>query len=266
MNTNSQTGIFHWFGYLLPPAERIALLKAAGFSTVMLWWGDEFREIDGPKEDLAAQYRKAGQEIANGHVPYGSANDLWRDNLDGQALYERYDQCVRTAAENGLGCLVVHPIEGKGPPPIHTVGIQRLRRLADLAGEKGVGLAMENLAPTGHLDEIFAAIPQKSLGFCYDSGHDMAFSIRPYEVLEKYGDRLFALHLHDNDGSGDQHFLPGQGKVDWSRVGGLLLTAAYSGPYTLECMYPYQEGKPAALSPEEYLHAARQSLGDTLGV
>ena len=36
-----KTGIFHWFGYILPFEERIKLIKNAGYDYVMLWWEDE---------------------------------------------------------------------------------------------------------------------------------------------------------------------------------------------------------------------------------
>ena len=36
-----KTGIFHWYGYILPLEERIEQIKQAGFDYVMLWWEDE---------------------------------------------------------------------------------------------------------------------------------------------------------------------------------------------------------------------------------
>ena len=53
-------------------------------------------------------------------------------------------------------------------------------------------------------------------------------------MLERFGDRLVAFHLHDNDGSEDQHLIPGEGKIDWRRVVAGLRAAGYSGPLTME--------------------------------
>jgi sugar phosphate isomerase/epimerase len=36
--------------------------------------------------------------------------------------------------------------------------------------------------------------------------------------FKNYGDKLIALHLHDNDGTADQHTLNQAGTIDWSWV------------------------------------------------
>ena len=36
---------------------------------------------------------------------------------------------------------------------------------------------------------------------------------------------IVTCHLHDNDGSRDQHLPPGKGNIDWNRISGLLKNA-----------------------------------------
>ena len=38
--------IFDWFGYEVPHQKRYELIKQAGFDGVLLYWSDEFGNID----------------------------------------------------------------------------------------------------------------------------------------------------------------------------------------------------------------------------
>ena len=57
--------------------------------------------------------------------------------------------------------------------------------------------------------------------FCYDSGHNHCFD-GDYDYLEKYGDKLICLHLHDNMGDSDSHTLNKYGNIDWDVVASKL--------------------------------------------
>ncbi len=72
------------------------------------------------------------------------------------------------------------------------------------------------------------------LGLCYDSGHDFVWSGKPYDLLKRYGDRLFAVHLHDNRGREDEHLPIGEGDVNWETVRQGIGDSAYAGSFTLE--------------------------------
>ncbi len=54
------------------------------------------------------------------------------------------------------------------------------------------------------------------------------------ELLTMYGDRLLALHLHDNDGEEDQHALPGTGTIAWKPLMEKLDRLGYQGALSLE--------------------------------
>ena len=64
------------------------------------------------------------------------------------------------------------------------------------------------------------------VGLCYDSGHGN-LEARGLDDLERHKDRLISLHLHDNDGSSDQHKLPFTGTVDWKRLSGIIAASSY---------------------------------------
>ena len=55
-------------------------------------------------------------------------------------------------------------------------------------------------------------------------------------MLAKYGDRLKTLHIHDNDGTADQHIIPFDGNIDYSRFIAKLKKLDFYGIIALEVM------------------------------
>lgn len=258
----AQYGIFAWFGYQLPIDTRLRLISEAGFDCVMLWWGDEFYDIDGEKTKHPDIARKYGLEIANAHAPYQYANYLWDDGINGEAYENVLLDCIRTCALCEIPILVIHPSEGHLPQfPAGNTGIQRLLRLLDEATRLGIRLALENVERPDYLEYVFCSICSENLGFCYDSGHDFLVS-GGFSMLEKYAGRLLALHLHDNDGKEDQHLVPGEGRIDWEALRLRLNMAGFGGPLTLECFAPWDGDieKIRRESPEEYLGRALKAV------
>lgn len=122
--------------------------------------------------------------------------------------------------------------------------------------QKNVKICLENLfdMPGEYMleawDRLFAKYPPAFLGLCYDTGHaNMIWKDRSPEVLDAYKNRLFAVHMHDNDGRDDQHQIPGEGSIAWEPVTKLLAASAYEGPLLLELSY---YGK----DPERFLEKA----------
>jgi len=228
-----KTGIFTWFGYVLPMEERLALIREACFESVMLWWSGDFSETDGPYRQVPALARRMGLAVENAHLPYQGVNELWMDSADADDLEARLLGDITDAAACCVPTLVLHLTSGWEPPPPNERGIARLRRAAEHAERLGVRLALENLKRPEYLDYAFARLDSPAVGFCYDSGHDYVVS-KSNALLSKFGHRLMALHLHDNDGTGDLHHLPGEGRIDWPALREALRQTPYTGAVTLE--------------------------------
>jgi sugar phosphate isomerase/epimerase len=98
---------------------------------------------------------------------------------------------------------------------------ERMPRIIERAARLGVTVALENTWDDRpdillHLAEL---LPEGSVKFCLDTGHVNVFSrIGVGAWCEAMGDRVAALHLHDNDGLSDDHLAPGQGTFDFGRL------------------------------------------------
>ncbi len=107
--------------------------------------------------------------------------------------------------------------------------------------EKNVRICIENLfdMPGEYMleawDRLFGRYPEEFLGLCYDTGHaNMVWREQAPEILGRYAHRLYAVHIHDNNGAMDSHWIPGEGNIQWDKVMETISGSAYEGPLLLE--------------------------------
>lgn len=82
------------------------------------------------------------------------------------------------------------------------------------------------------------------LGMCFDTGHAAVFGDDCGDAVRRIGRHLQALHVHDNDGTADQHRLPGDGVIDWERFRVALHEVGFDGTFSFETS-PARELPPA---------------------
>lgn len=229
-------GIYDCFGYGqgydVPFEERYKLIKQAGFDCVMLWWSDQFGRGTGYQEDVHFA-RNAGLHIENIHTPVHEQNCLSLDNLDGENVFQSYLQCIQDCFEYKISTMVIHLPDDAHP--VNRLGIKRVEKIMYEAERLDVQIAFENLGNLQNLALVLDTFSSQNAGFCYDSCHHINFAPRE-DLLERYGNRLMALHLHDNGGKYNQHQLPFDGNIDWVDVMKKIEHTGYQGAVTLEPM------------------------------
>jgi sugar phosphate isomerase/epimerase len=150
---------------------------------------------------------------------------------------------VDFAARVGARSLVLHPACLGLMKPDDRLDIPEIQRLADYAAERGVRLALENSGDAiWLLDRVLEEVGDDSeatnLGICIDTGHaHMSHDAGREPVtnyLERYAGQLEHVHLHDNHGVWDEHLVPGDGTIDWSRVVRTLEEIGSDGTAILE--------------------------------
>lgn len=141
--------------------------------------------------------------------------------------------------------------------PVRDAVRRSLDELTAYAREQGVRIALENTPDdnTAAIAELLDTYDEDVLGFCYDSGHGNIAG-NGLERLAALRHRLIAIHLHDNDGKSDQHALPFDGTVDWTRLMSLIADSAYHKPLTLELICPTGRD-PVAFITEGRIRGAR---------
>lgn len=166
-----------------------------------------------------------------------------------KAAKENLKWLIDTAGKIKARAIVLHPShfnnsteeEFKGNYVIkNSVNFQESRRLlvntlrdcSDYASERGVILALENMPPGDDKGGAIGRTPDELLGVidevgseavqcAFDTGH-ANIGGSPLEYASALGDKIAHVHIHDNDGSGDQHLPLGKGNIDFGSLIKLL--------------------------------------------
>ena len=117
-----------------------------------------------------------------------------------------------------------------------------LRELTDFASGTCVRLCIENLRPPNEfmsaddLWRVIDAVGSPILGICLDTGHlNVSGASSQREFILRAGDRLWALHIADNDTKSDQHLMPfARGTVNFAEVVEALQEIGYDGLFSYE--------------------------------
>ena len=204
--------------------------------------------------------RGAGVKLFEIHAPFGECWDL---NCSVQArrdtMLQDHIRVMRYAAEIGCKTYVIHVGAWDCIFRLE-VSLERMRELAlaslevllPEAEKLGIILAVENsFEMSNSTDEVLGLITRFDspfIGCCFDAGHanfmaparDGKPKVYPRYMLEqswrgnliqepaaldKLLPHIVTCHLHDNNGLGDDHQLPGNGTTNWEEVMPKLLKA-----------------------------------------
>jgi sugar phosphate isomerase/epimerase len=135
-----------------------------------------------------------------------------------RAAIDRVRNAIGAAEAIGSGIVILH-VTDRFPPEETRARISAvkdsLKELIPYAMKKGIQLAAENLPSALAMQVFHAALEdQPGLGVCYDSSH-ARISGDGFDVLQRYRERVIALHISDNRGKNDDHMLPFEGVIEW---------------------------------------------------
>jgi sugar phosphate isomerase/epimerase len=218
--------------------EQIAVLKELGVKRTFLSGGH-------PRlEEAMNKIAEAGIVCDNYHANVnGEKNgisfkvtDLHNEGEAGDLMLERLFENIINCAKYNVPVLVVHGPGGKSDEEWPPILIERMNKLMDFAKQNGITIAFENLSNATNVHKIFGYLPEAS--FCWDCGHQYC-NTPDTRFLQYHGDRLVALHIHDNNcvHREDLHVLPYDGKIDFDEVAMDLASCGYDGTMMLEIMY-----------------------------
>lgn len=216
------------------PEQTIRAIKKAGFDGVFIQWYNKDWEFSQEKQLKLC--RELGLEIPFIHLGYDGINNIWVEGKDGDILTESYLKDLDICKSNNVDLVVMHLVSKFVAPSPSLVGIKRLQKIVDYAEKLNIKIAFENTKIWGYLEYVLSHIKNDNAGICFDVGHYHCFFDDKFS-WDIFKNKIFAVHLHDNDRSDDLHLLPFDGTVDWSEVAKNLKEANYTGPVTLESRY-----------------------------
>lgn len=220
------------------PSPYLRRIAGAGFTHVH-WchqWNTDFLYARCEIRQIAAWLAECGLSLLDLHGSVGpekhwTAAEEYRRLAGVELVENRLDMCARLGGE----VVIMHAgVAAVAPEAIPDWDALRrsLDALQPLARCLGVHIAIEN-GEWPVINALLAAYPPDFLGLCYDSGHGN-YGTDGLSELARLKDRLISIHLHDNDGTRDEHRLPFTGTVDWTRVAALLAASSYRKCISLE--------------------------------
>ena len=183
---------------------------------------------------------------------------------------------VEIAGMLGIKNLVIHPTAPTRMPlgaDLKEFNMEFYRSLLPLAEKWNVKICLENMwgydSKRGYiipnvcsfgrdLADYLDSLGDEHFTVCLDLGHSGLVGEEAADAIYALGgERLGALHVHDNDYKGDTHTLPYYGKMDWDAITKALSDVGYKGDFTYEASGFYRNlphDKDLVLSALRYMH------------
>lgn len=196
-------------------------------------------------------FEAAGIELFQAHGPWRfPMKDFYAEQR--AERFEKMAKALRGCAILGCPNMVIHNLMPYGAADISKqvvweINAEFMSRLAEVGREYGVTVCMENmpfthqhLATPKALLDFVKTVDHPYLRMCLDTGHAAVFKkgMSPADAVRLWGkDYLRTLHVHDNDGKHDRHWIPHAegGVIDWSDFAKALQEIGYDGVLSLEC-------------------------------
>ena len=152
---------------------------------------------------------------------------------------------IECTAEAGGEICVIHPCNNLSAEE----NAEMYQKLIPFAKDHGVKIATENMwnrAPDKSIVRAACSDPEDfcrhidvldgQIVACLDIGHAemRTLNTSAVELIHALGDRLQALHIHDNDCLNDSHQIPFSMNIDFAPIVKALKDIGYQGYFTLE--------------------------------
>lgn len=242
--------ISSWLVENVPTHEAVRMLAEAGFTRVELSADRAPLVIDweADPEAVCAGLAEAGITVPSVHTPeLGRFLDVPDEQERAASIREnlRYFGLMRAS---GIPEIIIHPISGTAGSDAEAWAAvpgrarRSLQALAQAAGDLGIRMAVENLGGGGRPGSTMASVLEMidglgdHVGLCMDIGHSQQAHLDLLAELQTAlsSGRLRTLHLHDVDRQDRDHYIPGEGCIDFAPYLAMLQAHGYAGGRTLE--------------------------------
>ena len=258
MKLSTSTG--HLFG-TLGEDEGLKALKNAGYDALDLTLCNMSTNSDSPfaqknaiehAEALGKKVRELGMFFNQSHTPF---EFNWKNPNEFEERFMPLNiKGLEVSAAAGAEIAIVHPFHYSEyighEEEIFEKNMKFYRTLLPIAKGLGIKIAIENMwrrepkrkyicpSACGTPEEFIRYIDTLDSEYivgCLDLGHCSLVGIEPQDWIRAMGkDRIKSLHVHDNSYTGDDHTLPGMGKMEWENIARALADIDYSGDFTYE--------------------------------
>lgn len=187
---------------------------------------------------------KYGIELYSLHLPFYpfAQIDISKEELAPETIKYLCD-FIDKGTSVGIDKFIIHasgePIEEDERSARMECAKNSLSFLADYADKRGAVICVEDLPrsclgrDSSDVLELISA--HEKLKVCFDTNH--LLSEDNIHFIDTLRDKIVTLHVSDYDGINERHWLPGEGKNDWSAMLSALDDIGYNGAWLYEIDY-----------------------------
>jgi len=245
---------FIYFNYSL--LDAIRRTAEAGFDGIDMWGGrphayrrdlnpDEIEALRGLMESL-------NLEVAS-FIPaqfrYPTSLCSPNETIRGDSVAYIQDS-IETALALGAPLVSVcpgHSLFGQDQENAWRQLRASLAAICDFAESRGLRVALEpadryetDLMPTtAEAMRMIGELARENLGVLLDTGHAHVVGESAVDAVKTLKDKLFHVHVDDNNGLRDQHLIPGEGTFDFEPFLAALREVGYDGFLCAELSWDY---------------------------
>ena len=199
--------------------------------------------------------KKYGLTITQAHSPF-PAYDIKNPAFMDYAI-ETYKKCIKLCEYAGCPRLVIHGISRRPhewdftEEEVRALNMKLYTALIPTLKTSNVTVLLENLFASSngrryagacsnaydaieYIDTLNDLAGKECFGLCFDVGHLNIIHCSMHDYVLKLGNRIKALHIHDNDMNGDLHLAPYTGTVRWADFHDSLKKIGYTGDLSFE--------------------------------
>lgn len=230
-----------YFSDLLAEEEMRSLLAqtGAGIESILFSVADNLDDFDATLERECERQERLGHPPLSLHGPFLDLNPMAFDSSVRRVTMARFNQAYEAACVLGADRVVFHSCM---IPTVYFLQgwAERMIEfwLEFFEGKSGIQVCMENVLDreAAPLAEVVRGVGRPDFGICLDVGHAHCYSDLSLDAwLDALKGVVSHVHLHDNDGSHDQHRGLGRGTIDWGHVIARLSTENPAATWTVEC-------------------------------
>ncbi|MCX8170358.1 MAG: sugar phosphate isomerase/epimerase [Candidatus Bathyarchaeota archaeon] len=189
------------------------------------------------------------------HAPFADINIASTSPTIRYAIMKRLKKSIKLSAQLDPECWVFHPgIRSAISSSLRNldweINLKSTRELLREAERHGLKIAIENvpepfpflLKRVEEFESFYKAlgIDGLNLGITFDVGH-ANINGQINEFIERIGNKVVNIHVHDNYGGSDSHLGIGFGNINWVEVINVIKKINYKGALVIESMNNVEE-------------------------
>ena len=197
-----RTSINLYFNSQIDTKTKLDAIKSLGYDEFFTGIYDKNETMTFAEQMQYAQ--KIGLPCTMVHCSYYEPrlNSFWLDGQEGEDSADDYINQINQCGNNTKN-FVVH-LNCSGDCPVSEIGINRLHKILKICEKYNLNLCIENLYSANEIPYIFSKIKHPLLKICFDSGHHH-WLMPDFNICREYGKYITTLHLHENNGTADEH-------------------------------------------------------------